>query len=206
MVFTHVLVGLLVAVVAGGGAPGGPLLLAGAVGGLLPDLDMVAAHRRTLHFPVGYPVAAALAGFAWVATGTPAALLAAVLLAAAAVHSLMDPFGAGLELRPWNRDSQRAVYNHALGRWHRPRRVVYDGSPGDAALCVGIAAVAAALGGPDVRLAAVTLAGLGVTYALVRRRLADVIPEEFQSLSPFLKHLLARGWRAIRGRTGKHEV
>jgi hypothetical protein len=95
-----------------------------------------------------------------------------VFLAAAALHSITDAFGGGLELRPWEAASNRAVYNHHHGRWIRPRRWIrYDGSPEDLAL-------AAVLGVPSLLVfdapvpAAVTgILAVSTIYALLRKQL-----------------------------------
>src|SRR6056297_1290775 len=103
MATTHALAGLalaaLVAPIAPEHAP--TAAAAGLAGGVFPDLDLYAGHRRTLHFPVYYAVAAAPAvAFAALA---PSALTVgvAVFLAAAALHAASDALGGGLELEPW---------------------------------------------------------------------------------------------------------
>lgn len=134
MATTHVLAGLAIASAVATVAPEfGPVaLVAAAVGGALPDFDLYAGHRKTLHFPVYLPGAAALA--------TPLALLVptqvtvglAVFLLAAGLHSAMDALGGGLELKPWHATSDQAVFSHYHGRWIAPRRLVrYDGAPED---------------------------------------------------------------------------
>lgn len=64
MISTHVLVGALVGVAVAGLAPGSAnvAIITGMVGGLVPDLDMVAAHRKKLHFRVYLPVLSILIG------------------------------------------------------------------------------------------------------------------------------------------------
>lgn len=196
MLFTHLLAGLLVGlgVTALGG---GPLALpAGLVGGLLPDLDMLADHRRSLHSPVGFAVVGvplAVAGY-WL--GADPVLAVGTLLLAAWVHSAMDVFGSARELRPWERTSQEAVYNHVLGRWHAPRRLLYDGSPRDLGLCLLLAALVGWHGDPTAVRIAVALVVPAAVYALSRRTIAGWIPAEYESLSPFLKAKV----RAIGGR------
>lgn len=141
MATTHALVGLVFAagVAAATHDPAPLVLWAGLLGGVLPDLDLYWGHRKTLHFPVYYTGAAAVAGGVAVATTDTAVLALAVLLGAAAVHSVMDAFGGGLELRPWEGTSDRAVYSHYHRRWIPPRRWIrYDGAPED----LGLAAVA----------------------------------------------------------------
>lgn len=198
MLFTHVLVGLLLGLLVAG--PGSQwVVLAGAVGGLLPDLDMVADHRRTLHFPVGFPLAALASAGWWLARPSTLALAATALFAGAAAHSLMDLLGSGRELRPWERVNDDGVYNHVLRRWHRPRRFVYDGSRGDLLIAAATTLPVMALGSRRVRFGAAALLALAAVYATIRRRLAAAIADEFESLSPYLKTRIRAGWRAIRG-------
>lgn len=177
MATTHALVGAVLAAVTLFVAPelSTVAVVAGLAGGVFPDLDLYAGHRKTLHFPVYYP-ALAVPALALVALApSPATAALGFFLLAAAVHSVMDVFGGGLELRPWLGTSDRAVYNHVLGRWHRPRRwVPYDGSPRDLALAsaVAVPALAAYDGAVAWALLAVLLVSAG--YTLVRRRLVDV--------------------------------
>ncbi|ELZ99487.1 hypothetical protein C439_13074 [Haloferax mediterranei ATCC 33500] len=106
------------------------------VGSVFPDVDLfVGVHRKTLHFPVYYTVAAGATGF--VATVSTSALTVGLtfFFLSAALHSVLDWFGAGDELRPWDRTSNRAVYVHPTKRWLQPQYVVrYDGAPEDLVL------------------------------------------------------------------------
>jgi len=178
MATTHAMAGLAVAAVAALAAPehAPTLAAAGLAGGLFPDLDLYAGHRRTLHFPVYYAVAAAVA--------VPAALLApgpwtaggAVFLVAAALHAASDALGGGLELEPWEETSERAVYSHFHGRWLAPRRLVrYDGSPEDVALAAGVGVPAALAFGPTVQRVVGAALAVSVGYAVVRRRLPRLV-------------------------------
>jgi hypothetical protein len=181
MATTHAYIGLGLVVlslpVTGPHAATPALLAAAFVGGLTPDLDLISDHRKSLHFPVCLPLAA-LALFAiYAAVGSTPVFLLAVAAASAGVHSLTDILAGGVGPEPWNDPSDRAVYNHALGRWHVPRRLVrYSGAPEDFVLSVGVAlpALLAPQTGPvaDAVLVA-TLLGSGL-YALTRRRLAAV--------------------------------
>jgi len=183
---THVLAGLVLAAAVATVDPS--LGTAGALGGVagsaFPDLDLlVGTHRRTFHAPVLGFVAAVPAAAVALAWPTPLSVALAVGIAAAAVHSASDVFGAGPELRPWERTNTNAVYCHATGRWLRARYLVpYDGAPRDA-LLAGVLAVPVVLtfDGP-VRWLAVGLVAGGGVYALLRKR----VPEYDQLLGGWL--------------------
>ncbi|MDG5761984.1 metal-dependent hydrolase [Natronococcus sp. A-GB1] len=175
MATTHALWGMALALPVFAAAPEyAPVAFAaGLLGGLAPDLDLYTGHRKTLHYPVYASVAAIPAIAFAVLFPSTATVALAVGLAAAALHAGSDVLGGGLELRPWEGNSERAVYSHYHGRWLRPRQLVrYDGAPEDLALA-GVAAVPLALVG-DVVFATLSLALVAVSavYVLLRRRLA----------------------------------
>jgi hypothetical protein len=151
-------------------------MLAGLAGGIFPDLDLYGAHRKTLHFPVYYTLAGLVALGVALAVTMPSTVAIAVFLLAAALHSLTDMFGGGLELRPWQGTSERAVYSHYHGRWLTPRRWVgYDGAPGDLALATAFALPLLVF--VDWHLVAPLVTGaiaVSGVYTLVRKRLADL--------------------------------
>ncbi|MFP8891355.1 metal-dependent hydrolase [Natrialbaceae archaeon A-CW2] len=179
MLPTHALAGMALALPLLAVAPEyAPIaFVAGLLGGIFPDLDMYAGHRKTLHYPVYYSV------FAVVATGvallipTAGTVAISVFLLAAALHSVTDIFGSGLELRPWEGNSNKAVYSHYHGTWIAPRKVLsYDGSPADFALSVTLAVPLLYVleGGLQwVVIGAVVVAGI---YTALRRVLADLAP------------------------------
>jgi hypothetical protein len=156
-----------------------PLVLAAAfVGGIFPDLDLFATHRRTLHYPVGYSALSLIALGGILLTASSTAVLLGVLAGAAALHSLSDVLGGSAERAPWDPVTEFGVYNHALGRWHRPRRLVrYSGAPEDLLLGGVFAAVAAvpASTPPSVDLTIVGLVAVAGGYTLARRRIGTVI-------------------------------
>jgi len=88
MLPTHALVGLAV------GAPllwlapesATATLVGGLCGGIWPDLDLYVGHRRTLHFPTGYALAAIPAVIVAAVVGSPPAVGLAGGLVAAAAH------------------------------------------------------------------------------------------------------------------------
>jgi hypothetical protein len=113
-------------------------------------------------------------------------------LVSAALHSVTDVFGGGLELRPWRGESERAVCDHFRGTWISPRRWVrYDGSPKDLLLAVGPAVPALLVYGEHVRTVIFALLLVSGGYALVRKPLVDVMerlvrrfPESFARRLP----------------------
>ncbi|MBZ6495263.1 metal-dependent hydrolase [Natrinema longum] len=177
MATTHALLGLVLALpivmIAPELAP--VAFVAGFVGGLAPDLDLYTGHRKTLHYPVYASVATAPALALAALVPSPITVAIAVGLAAAALHAVADVFGSGLELRPWNGASERAVFSHYHGRWIRPRRWIrYDGSPEDL-LLTGLAAVPlVALGGDRVAALAIAFVAVSAVYVLLRKSLATV--------------------------------
>lgn len=176
---THAAAGLLLAIPVLVFAPHlAPLAaLAAIAGGAFPDLDMfVGQHRKTLHYPAyGWFVAlpATVVAVVWT---RPTTVAVACFSLAAALHAVSDVFGAGLEPRPWEGTSNRAVYLHAGHRWLAPKRWVrYDGAPEDLLLTVVLSVPGLLFFGPTVRR--VTLVGIvvAVVYTVVRKRLPDAI-------------------------------
>ncbi|AUX07864.1 hypothetical protein AArcSl_0209 [Halalkaliarchaeum desulfuricum] len=146
--------------------------LAGIAGGVFPDLDLFTGkHRKTLHFPVLYWIVAVPASGIAAFFPSPATVAVAVFFLSAAVHSVLDWFGAGDELKPWEGTSREGVYVHVIGRWLEPKRWIrYDGSPEDLALSAGVAAPGLLLYGTPIRELLVGALFVGVVYAVIRRR------------------------------------
>jgi hypothetical protein len=196
MATTHALAGLAVAsvtlLVAPEQAP--VAMAAAALGGLFPDLDLYAGHRRTLHYPVYYPLAAAGAFASLALVGTVATLALAWFLLGAALHSVMDAFGGGLELRPWEGTSDRAVYDHFNERWLAPRRWIrYDGAPEDVLLAGTLAAPAVLVGPAPLDRVALGLVVVSMGWALARKSVATAAERLVPLLPPRLvSHLPER--------------
>ncbi|MEZ3116279.1 metal-dependent hydrolase [Halobaculum sp. MBLA0147] len=193
MATTHTLAGVLLGLAALAVAPveSGLVVLAGAVGGLVPDLDLLGAHRRTLHFPGWGTLAAVGATGVAVVAPTLETVAAATFLWAFALHAVADVVGGGLSLRPWNPSSDRGVYEHVRGRWHPPRRWIrYDGAPEDAFLAVSMGLVAYASLDGTGRTAVVGLLVVSVVYAGTRRALVDGGQALVDRLPPWLVRVL----------------
>jgi hypothetical protein len=134
MATTHVLAALAVASVVAVVSPefGTVAAVAAVLGGIAPDLDLYSGHRKTLHYPIYLPVAAVAAVLLAVVVPTGVTVGLAVFLVSAGLHSAMDAWGGGLELKPWRATSEKAVFSHYHGGWIAPRRLVrYDGAPED---------------------------------------------------------------------------
>lgn len=166
-------------------------LVAGLIGGIVPDMDLYSGHRKSLHYPVYYSLFASVAVSTAVVIPGPVTIAAAVLFLGAAVHCLTDSLGGGLELRPWEGTSDRAVYNHYSDRWIRPRRWVrYDGAPEDFVAALVLAAfLFTVVDGPfrTIVVLAVVVAG---TYTVVRRVLPTVATAIVSLLPPPVHPLL----------------
>jgi hypothetical protein len=188
MATTHALAGVALAVGVSLFVPeaGGLPIAAAAVGGLFPDFDLTGDHRKTLHFPVYYTAAALVAAVVATAVTTPVTLAVALFLAAAALHSVMDAAGGGLEPRPWLARSERAVYDHARRRWIAPRRWIrYDGAPEDLLLCAALAVPGLVVLDGRAELAILAALGVSVVYTAARKplvaladRLVPQIPQD----------------------------
>lgn len=174
MVTTHALAGLLLAIPVALVAPefAGVAAIAALAGGVFPDLDMPGTHRRTLHFPVYFSLAAATASVVAFLVPTVWSLTAALFLASGALHSVSDAAGGGLELRPWEATGERAVYSHYHGRWWRPRRWIrYDGAPEDAVATLLLAVPGILVYEGRIEAVVVGAIVIGVGYTAVRRPL-----------------------------------
>jgi len=94
------------------------LVVIGMLGGILPDIDrwesLGLQHRKSLHYPLGYGLAAIAVIIIFVTLIRDSALLGlACFLSAAWLHSFMDIFD-DYWLRP-----EQGVYEHIRGRWIR---------------------------------------------------------------------------------------
>jgi len=148
--------------------------LAAYAGGVAPDFDVVASHRKTLHFPVYAWLPTALAVVLAVVAPTNQSIAVAAFLWGGALHAVIDQFGGGLGPRPWRAADDRGVYNHFSSAWLEPRRWVrYDGAPEDLLLAVACSAVG--LLAFEGIIEAVLLGGarLSAGYTVIRKRLPE---------------------------------
>ncbi len=182
MLPTHAVLGLAVAAPLVALRPEiAPVALAGAlVGSIVPDLDLYAGHRRTLHYPTGYAILSLPAVAVAVMATTTATVGIASVLVGATVHCRLDRYGGGLELRPWEGTSERAVYDHVRGRWRRPKRWIrYDGSPEDFLLLASLGVPLLVVLDDLFRIVVAAALVVGAVYAGLRRQLATLAPVVF---------------------------
>ncbi|WP_425607703.1 metal-dependent hydrolase [Natrononativus amylolyticus] len=203
MATTHAIGGLTLAAAVAVVAPEFALVVAVAalIGGFFPDFDLYVGHRKTLHYPVYYSLAALLVGGLALVRPTVETVAVAAFLASAALHSVMDVFGGGLELRPWERTSERAVYSHFHGRWLPPRRWVrYDGAPEDVALASVLAVPGLLVFEGAVQAVLLAILLISVGYATIRKPLVRVT-ERLVALvpAPLRRHLPDRFHPATEG-------
>jgi len=158
-----------------------PVALAGGLaGGIFPDLDMYAGHRKTLHYPTVFAILTLPAALLAVVSPQPAVVGGAFFIFGAAAHCQMDRFGGGLELRPWEGNSEKAVYDHVRGRWRRPKRwIPYDGSPHDLALLTAVSLPLLFILDESFRSIVGLALVVGGVYVGLRRRLALIAPVVF---------------------------
>lgn len=184
MATTHAAVGLLLAAPVALVAPelAIPAAVGGLAGGLFPDLDLfVGTHRKTLHYPAYYWLLAVPALAVAVVVPAASTVAFALFVLAAAVHSVSDVFGAGLETRPWEATSERAVYLHPQSRWLAPRRLIrYDGAPEDLATAALVAVPGLLLFDDRIRLVVLVGLAVSVAYVAVRKRLPASVLEWLQ--------------------------
>lgn len=109
----------------------GVAVTAGILGSILPDLDMMAEHHRTLHRPFQFLViTAAFYTIFWFTNSTFSAFLF-FGVGAATVHSFSDILSQGKTKHPEVSKDDRAVFNHLAGEWMEPKRLVNEGSRRD---------------------------------------------------------------------------
>ncbi|MFB6096893.1 MAG: metal-dependent hydrolase [Haloferacaceae archaeon] len=143
-------------------------------GGIFPDLDLAATHRKTLHFPVYYSVAAAGAVAVAALAPGPWTVGGAFFLLSAAVHSVSDVLGGSVEARPWLATDDRAVFLHVRGQWLPARRWIrYDGAPEDLGAAAVLALPGLAVFDGPIQTATLALLAVSAGYVLIRKRLPE---------------------------------
>jgi len=174
---THIGVGITLATVMFPIAPEFAVIAAigGIAGGIFPDLDLfVGVHRKTLHFPVYYWIPTVLSIGAAIYSLSSLTVFLSFFFASAAIHSGMDLFGAGPEPRPWNKESQEAVYAHTHRRWLAPKYWIrYDGAPEDLFLSIVLIVPGIILFTEPIPVLATVALVVGILYVAIRKEIPD---------------------------------
>jgi hypothetical protein len=104
------------------------MLLCGVAGGLLPDLDVIFNHRKTLHYPNIYLMIGSFLVLLFYLTNISAILFVGIIFSSSFVHCFLDILCSGSTIKPWRESDDKAVYDHLRGKWIRPKGLFYDGS------------------------------------------------------------------------------
>lgn len=167
-------------------------VLAGMVGGFLPDIDMFWEHRKTCHRPFQFLLATLI--FFPVVFLFPIFSTVAVffLLASVTVHSWVEILSNGKTMRPYQNQDNRAVYDHLGERWFEPRRLVVMGSPRDLVLTLFFGSLLLY----HVEKLFYLVVGVvvwGVLYALLSRKVKEIIPDDYDRFSQFFQSRIGLG-------------
>lgn len=182
MAVTHALIGLFLAISALWIWPEMIFYaaLGGFIGGIFPDLDLAFNHRRTLHYPIIFSISSLISGAVVILAPSLVSVAVFYFFLSAAVHSLIDVFGGGLETRPWIPSDDRGVYSHTLGKWIKPKRWIrYDGSPEDLVLTITIAVPCYLFYTGLFQDLVVLTVLIGGIYTALRKKIIDWAPERF---------------------------
>lgn len=155
-------------------------LIAAFIGGVFPDLDLYHGHRKLFHYPIYYNFAAILIlPFILVYTST-LTVFTWFFLASAGIHCLTDRFGGNKDSRPWQSDSQKAVYSHYHGCWWKAQEWIrYDGSPEDFLVLLVASIPTILILEGLLQSLGLLLMGISFFYVLFRKKGMEIIPDKF---------------------------
>jgi hypothetical protein len=138
---THLFLGLVIGATASFVFPVSltVLTVAAVAGAMLPDLDVLFEHRKTLHYPVVSLAASLFLVSATFLTTHFAVVAAAVFTFSVFLHCAADLMCNGIGPDPWKHDWEHGVYNHVTGEWVAPVRWLdYAGSTRDLSLMLAL--------------------------------------------------------------------
>lgn len=170
-----------------------PLAIGVVVGSTLPDLDLLyGTHRKTFHSPIRSWIVVAITTTTFVLFQTPLTAALFAICFGFSQHSLSDVFGGGLEHKPWEKTSDKAVYNHYHKTWWTPRHYAsYDGSPRDLTIFGVLSLASFQTYGilPYYSHFVGSLGIIAITYTISRRYLPDLDTYLYKNI-PQLRPLL----------------
>jgi hypothetical protein len=118
-------------------------LLAGLIGGIFPDLDLLKNHRKTFHLPVYYPISFLAILSIYLIHNEVVFLYIGLFLLSATIHTLIDVISGGLAPVEFKKTKAFPVYSHYQEKWISHKIIRYDGSLEDfsTSLIAGFAAL-----------------------------------------------------------------
>ncbi len=192
---THALAGGFLGVTASFLVPGdlGSLVIAGMIGGVLPDLDILVEHRKTLHRPLEFNLVLALLLLGYVVFQQHFLTLSILLASGLVLHVVLDVMSQGKTMNPSLRKDDRCVYNHLQEEWVAPKRWVPVGSWKDLMLSAVFATPLIYLTGPYVSLVSFFMLSVSLGYFLVSDRLTEALFQDFDRFSEVVQQKIGRG-------------
>lgn len=108
------------------------------------------------------------------------------------IHSISDILSSGLELRPWEQNSKKSVYNHYNQKWIEPLHIIpYDGSKYDLLLLISLSIPLFIYLEQPYESIIILCDIIGITYTILRKILPDmgtyiidVIPNKYYKYIP----------------------
>lgn len=166
-------------------------LFSSFIGSILPDLDIYKGHRKALHYPKIYTVISVFSGIIAFFILTNVTVGITFLFIGAAIHCQMDKYSSSFEVRPWEKKSDRAVYDHINGEWKKAKRWIrYDGSPEDFLLMITIAIPLILILNNIFRYILVITIIIGTIYTVFRRWLPTIAPVFLSYIPKSLKRYI----------------
>lgn len=111
-----------------------PLITAGMLAGVIPDLDMFLEHRKTFHRPIEFTLLFITSVSMFLITGSHVFLILLVFSGSISLHVFSEVLGQGKTMNPDLKEDDRCVYNHLNGEWIKPMRIIKVGSLKDLSL------------------------------------------------------------------------
>ena len=203
MITTHILVGGCLGLLSTFLSPGHvtTAILAGMVGGMVPDLDIFMEHRKTLHRPIQFTVLSILLLMLVMVQPSELTVVLAFTVSSMLLHSVFDIFSNGKTMRPEIETDDRAVYNHVKSEWIEPRRWVLDASRPD--LIITLSAATALLFTSQLVLLTQTVMATGVVYFFTKKHVQRYLTG-YARFSEFFQVLVGFGPETRRKRDMKN--
>lgn len=189
MIVSHALLGGVIGILSMFIAPSEltVAIIAGGIGGLIPDLDMLLDHRRTLHFPFTSTVLLLPAFIAFVLVPMSITTVLFFGLAGMAFHAYTDILGEGRVMRHWVHIDHRAVYDHVTDRWVYPRRVIKTGQGTDLFVTAFSGSLLVRVVDSPLSYVVVVLVVVAFVFTITLRPAARIVSDDYVSIEAFIK-------------------